>query len=306
MAETQEDKTTNVKALYKGPPSKQSNIIFWWYLVLLFLFSSLCQRISPYPRHKYWLLLLPLTACYILLACHVSSPPSRTWDTHFSKDLYEPGPYQTMKSSPVWVWFLRYDSPSVLHRTPTGKFRCNCARPDILSEALSQTCFQSTPRWSLPGLINPPSGLPWTISFFFSHPTTHLTPAKDEFSYSLDFSWQRAQPSSFHSQTPLNWMIYEKNWVFSVSECFRCMQPPLCFTPHLLHPLSALLSFLASSSLHHTTLLPHKDWLICLSSKQSDSFWKNRLNSSEFIFMILGAPPWLLSPESWFWMLETR
>ena len=76
MAETQEDKTTDVKALYKGPPSKQSNISFWWYLVLLFLFSSLCQRISLYPKCKYsLLLLLPLTACYILLACHVSSPP---------------------------------------------------------------------------------------------------------------------------------------------------------------------------------------------------------------------------------------
>ena len=57
----------------------------------------------------------------------------------------------------------------------------------------------------------------------------------------------------------------------------------LCFTPHLLHPLSALLSFLPPSSLHHTTLPPHKDWLFCLSSKQSDSFWKNRLNSSEII-----------------------
>lgn len=139
--------------------------------------------------------LQPATSCWpVMFLVH----PCRTWDTHFSKDLYEPGPYQTMKSSPVWVWFLRYDSPSVLHRTPTGKFRCNCARPDILSEALSQTCFQSTPKWSLPGLINPLSGPPWTTSFFFSH----------EFSYSLDFSWQRAQPSSFHSQTPLNWMIY--------------------------------------------------------------------------------------------------
>lgn len=101
MAETQEDKTTDIKALYKGPPSKQRNISFWWYLVLLFLFSSLCQRISPYPRHKYSLLLLPLTACYILLVVMFLVHPSPTWDTHFSKDLYEPGPYQTMKSSPV-------------------------------------------------------------------------------------------------------------------------------------------------------------------------------------------------------------
>ena len=142
--------------------------------------------------------------------------------------------------------------------------------------------------------------------FLFPPPNHSSNTSKREFSYNLDFSWQRAQPSSFHSQTPLNWMVYEKNWVFSVLECFCCTQPPLCFTPHLLHPLSALLSSLPSLSLHHTTLPPHKDWLFCLSSKQSDSFWKNRLNSSEIIFLILGAPPWLLSPESWFWMLETR
>lgn len=73
MAETQEDKTTDVKALYKEPPSKQSNTSFWWHLVLLFPFSSLCQRMSPHPSHKYWLLLLPLAVCYILLARHVSS-----------------------------------------------------------------------------------------------------------------------------------------------------------------------------------------------------------------------------------------
>lgn len=42
--------------------------------------------------------LQPATSCWpVVFLVH----PSPTWNTHFSKDLYEPGPYQTTKSSPV-------------------------------------------------------------------------------------------------------------------------------------------------------------------------------------------------------------
>lgn len=50
MAETQEDRTADVKTLYKEPFSKQRNISLARHLVFLFPFSSLCHKVSP-PSH---------------------------------------------------------------------------------------------------------------------------------------------------------------------------------------------------------------------------------------------------------------
>lgn len=63
---------------------------------------------QPSPIHKYWLLLLLLEACHIRTLVHPFPPCG----TRFSKDLYELGSYQTVKSSPVRVCFFRYDSLS--------------------------------------------------------------------------------------------------------------------------------------------------------------------------------------------------
>lgn len=226
MAEIQEDKPADVKTLYKEPFFKQRNTSFWWHLLLWFLFSRLCHKVSPRPPQS-------TNTGHIRTLVH----PFPTWGTHFSKDLYELGSYQTVKSSPVWVCFFRYDS---LSSTPHP---LESSDPVVPEQAFS---LNHSHRHVF-SLLSPPSGLPWSTSFFFSHRTTHPTPAKDEFSYCLDFPWQRAQ-SSFHSQTPLNWMLYEKDWVFSVLECSS--PPPLHFTPQPLLLLSAFLFFPYSS--HHT------------------------------------------------------
>ena len=91
-----------------------------------------------------------------------------------------------------------------------------------------------------PARINKSSKWSSLDHFFLFLPPNHSSnTSKREFSYNPDFSWQRAQPSSFHSQTPLNWMIYEKNWVFSVLECFVARNL-LSVSPHIFFTLFLL------------------------------------------------------------------
>lgn len=88
MAETQEDKTADVKTLYKA----QKPQLLTAFGVIVLLLQPMSEG-SPHP-HKYWLLLTLVPTMFLV-------HPFPAWGTHFSKELYERRPYQTAKSSPV-------------------------------------------------------------------------------------------------------------------------------------------------------------------------------------------------------------